>query len=152
MTARLVTLTKDHPEAWALMPQALARARSFCEHYDTDTDPETLCANVRQHFIADGTIRVIVAVREGNVTGHCVVSIEEWCGLRHVCVVQYELDEALTREQVRDCLEQIAWWGKGLGAKEVRILSRIDERGVARAKTFQRHGFRPMRLLMRKEV
>jgi hypothetical protein len=149
---RILPLVKSEPEAWALMPEALARIEKFCGTYDADSTPEVLRQAVMEHFVADdakSSVRVLVALRDGRMIGHTLVSLDAWCGKTYLTVVQFETDAPIPRHLVRDAMEQAAWWAKGKGASVMRVLARTDERGAARARAFRAfYGFCPKRVVM----
>lgn len=154
---RVLPLLREYPEAWARMPEALARIEKFCARYDTDTAPDVLAEAVRLHFLYDqpgpdrplaGGVRVLVALDGETMIGHAVLSLENWCGRLHVTILQYELDRPIPTSLVRDAVEQIVAWARARGAVSLRLFARQDERGAARARLFRRWGFRPTWLRM----
>jgi hypothetical protein len=153
----ILALVKSDPRAWAFMPAVLERVRAFCERYDLDSTPHVLSQTVIEHFVVDearSSVRALVALREERIVGHCLVSLEAWCGTVYATVVQYEMDEPLPTQQVRDTLEQVEWWAKGKGATVLRVLACLtDSRGPARIRAFQSlYGFRPTRQILDKEI
>lgn len=157
---RILPLHRDTPEAWGLIPAALARVRLFAQKYDADTDGDTLCEAIRLHFIQPDDkckLRVLVAVRDAEVVGHLVVSVDPWCGRFIAHIVQYEMNRGarVPRVDLRRALEQAMCWAESCGATTLRVLARIDERGqgTARARAFGAfYGFRAHRIVMDRDL
>jgi len=149
---RIYDLARIDPGSWALIPRVVERVGMFCRKYDTDTQPEQICQRVVEHFVVDEkrqTVRVWVATQGDDLIGHCVVTLDEWCGTVIATIVQYESDVPLNREQVRWAFDEIASWARSKGASVMRILTlHTDERGLARARLFHRlYGFHPTHMV-----
>lgn len=157
MSARLLTLTREYPECWHYMPAVLERVATFCTKYDTDTKPEYMVRQVSTHFVADDerqTVRAIAGLIDDRLVGHCVISLDSWCGTGIVTIAQFELDEPMPRAVIRDGLEQIAWWGKSRGGAIMRLWAiQDDSRGAARTRLFRMlYGFQPARMISDKAL
>src|SRR5690242_5854970 len=91
----IIALDRRDPRAWALMPAVLDRVRSFCERYQTDSTPEGLADRVMEHFAAADEacrlMRVLVALRDGELVGHCVISLDGFGGNVYATLVQYAM-------------------------------------------------------------
>src|SRR5262249_60115202 len=106
---RFVSLKRDDPESWALMPSVLARVGVFCVKYGTDTTAKVLLDAIMLHFASPETtdketgratapmILAMAAVSEGEVVGHLVLSVDYWCGSYLATIVQYETDVPIPR-------------------------------------------------------
>jgi hypothetical protein len=150
-------LDRMDPGSWALMPGVVNRVAMFCRKHETDTDPESIAQRVVEHFVVPEkrqTLRVWIAVHDGSLIGHCLVTIDTWCDKVIGTIVQYESDEPLERAQVRRAFDEIAEWSRGKGATTLRILTlHKDERGLARARLFQRlYGFKPTHMVCDREL
>jgi hypothetical protein len=150
-------LTRDEAQHWTLLPQVLLRVALFCRKHDTDTTPESLCQSIMEHFVCEPsrqTVRVVVALQDGQLIGHLIVSLDYWCGKLFGTIVQYETDATLPRPAVREALEKIADWAERKGAHLLRVLAIADDgRGDARARLFRSvYGFEPRRIMLDKPL
>jgi hypothetical protein len=129
------------PGAWSLMPELLARVRALSEQLEGVGDPGILCRAIELNFMADDPqIIAIVAVDDGQLVGHAILSLDHWLGHKYVMVQQYQLDKALSREAVRKHIAKIEEWGRNHGAVELRALVTGDtlERAYRAFYGFQR--------------
>mgnify|MGYP001384002624 CR=1 FL=1 len=144
---RIYPLSRLDPGSWALIPRVVDRVAMFCRKHDTDTPAEVICQRVVEHFVVDEatrqTVRVWVGVQGDELIGHCLVTLDEWCGTIIGTIVQYESDLPLERALVVAAFGEIAEWAKSKGARTLRLLTlHKDDRGHARARLFQRlYGF-----------
>src|SRR5262245_19190657 len=150
-------LTRERGEHWGLLPQVMVRAARFCDKHDTDTTPDSLCQAIAEHFVCEPsrqTVRCVVALEDGLLVGHLVVSVDPWCGKTFATIVQYETDVVLPRPAVREALEKIADWAERKGAHLLRVLAIHDDgRGEARARLFRSvYGFQPRRIMLDKPL
>ena len=148
-------LTRDSPADWTLVPQVLVRAAMFCRKYDADTTPESLCQSIMEHFVCEPgrqSVRAMVAVQDGVLVGHLLLSLDHWCGTMFCTVVQYESDQPLEHAKVLAAFDDIAAWARGKGATILRLLAIGDDgRAAARVRLFQRvFGFQPRRIMLDK--
>lgn len=148
-------LTRDNPSHWALLPEVIERAAGFCKRYDTDTRPEDLSQAIREHFVTDPrgqTVRGVVALKEGILVGHLLVSLDHWCGALFATIVQYEMDVPFPKAMLRATFDEIAEWARSKGAHILRGLAIADDgRGDARARLYRAmYGFKPRRIMLDK--
>lgn len=147
----LLVVEKSDPLAWGLMPMLCERIRAFCTKYDSDAKPETFIQQLQTSFVLrePGIIGMLLLDGNVNVTGHIVVSLEEWMGTRMATILQLESDEPLTEELVRAPLEWFEWWAIANKAEHFQCFARNQ----AAARLFERkYGFQNMRVLMRKKL
>src|SRR5215471_6978490 len=148
---RAIWLVKQDPEAWSLMPQALARVRAFCRKYDSD-DPlgENYTRAIEENFaIAAPAVLVRAIVESGAVVGHGLISIERWFERTFLTVVQYEISPEFHYPiaAIQADLKKIETWGRSRGCDGIQLLARTP----ALARAFSRfYGFDQHRVLMRK--
>lgn len=134
------------------MPNLLYRVAAFCKKHDTDTSEEQITQRVMENFVvpeARQHVRAWVAVQDGELIGHCLVTLDDWCGTIFATIVQYESDVPLDRAQVVRAFDDISAWARSKGASVMRILTlHKDDRGLARARLFQRlYGFHPTHMV-----
>src|SRR5262245_24752054 len=150
-------LTRDNAAHWALLPGVLLRAATFCNKFDSDTTPESLCQSIAEHFVCvpeRQTVRAVVALEDGALVGHLLVSLDPWCGRLFATIVQYESDVPLPRELVLKTFDEIAEWARSKGACILRALAIADDgRGAARARLYRSiFGFQPRRIMLDKRL
>ena len=146
----VVALHRANPIARGLMPQLLARVRALSEQLEGVGDPGILCRAIELNFMADDPqIIALVAVDDGQLVGHAILSLDHWLGHKYVMVLQYQLDEALPREIVREQMAKVEEWGRNHGAVEMRALVTGDN--LERAyRSF--YGFQRKQVLMTRPI
>lgn len=152
---RVIRLRDENPLAWALMPEALSRVRTFCRKYDSDADADLLCAHIKRNFdstsMPEPNLLLLVGVQGGRMVGHLLASLDEWCGSRHLSILQYEADQGVAPPVglMRAVLDQLGEWARQRGATAIQLLAR----NPALVRAFQRHyGFRVEKTLMRRSL
>ncbi len=143
---KIVILLKEDRGSWGLIPGFLDRVKNFCSKYDTDTDGIGLCRLLEAHFIADDPkFIMLAAVKNGEMVGHALASVEYYYGRKFLNIIHLELDEAVNRDDLNRGFEAMLSWGMLQGAEEVRISTSTRPK----AKMLKRfYGFKPHRMVM----
>ena len=146
----VLILEQTDAAAWQLMPELLKRVYEFCQKYDSDANTPQLLGSIKQSFVhpTPGIIGMLLLMN-GKVTGHLLVTLEEWMGCRMATIVQIESDVPLTHDIVDGPFEFLNDWAVFSGARYFQCLARNDT--VARLFS-QKYGFQRQRVLMRKRL
>ncbi len=147
---QIVNLTRQAPLSWAIMPEYLKRVKEFCSKYHSDTNGETLCRLIEMHFVAENPqFFMLVAVNSNGVKGHALAAIEVYYETKHLTIIQYELDQAISLEKREKGFEAMLSWGMLQGAEDVRLSTPAK----LKMRTFARfYGFEPHRIVMRRPL
>jgi hypothetical protein len=125
----------------ALLPVAIARVRKFSTAYGTD-DPggeELVKAILREASTDEPMVLVALFVRGRKVVGHYVVSVDTWMTSRLLTILQFELDESIPIERVREELAAVEAFGKTRGCSGLQALT-VNETLARAFRTF--YGFK----------
>lgn len=128
----IVTLCKEKPFAWALMPDFLERVRQFCIKYDTDNEPDILARSVMLDFVRDEPgFFIMVAVRDYNIVGHLLacISTAPWGTKKRLAVLQHKDDEGakIPEELLQAGLKMLVRWGREQGATQMTTVATNKE-------------------------
>ena len=150
---RILCLHRDNDESWAYVPLVCQRLRDFCTTYASEADPEQVIRLYQQQFLQDTPqLLVIVALQEGRIVAHLLVSLDWWMGARLATVLQYAQDtddmDLIPREQLHTTFTWLRQWAKAQGAGHLQCLVRHP----ALVRAFRQYGFAPAAMLLRQSV
>lgn len=102
------------------------------------------------HFVAENPqFFMMVAINSEGIKGHALAAIEVYYETRYLTIIQYELDQAVSLDKLKQGFEAILSWGLLQGAEDT-LLSTPTK---LKMRTFARYyGFKPHRIVMRRSL
>jgi len=136
-------------ESWILMPKVLRRIKQFCNKYDTETKSSYLIPQITQMFATDHPgLGLWGGIDEdGNMVGHILVTVEQYCGEPFLLVMQAGVDNGFPVGVTHKVFNEIERWGRKNKIKKIHISTeRLPE-------AFQRkYKFEKYKTVMIKEI
>lgn len=153
LDTRMLYLHREDAESWGYVPLLCARFRDFCVTYASEADPEQLIRLYQQQFLQDTPqLIAIVALQEGRIVAHLLVSLDWWMGARLATILQYVQDkedmDLIPHEQLHHTFAWLRQWARANGAGHLQCLVRHP----ALARLFRQYGFVSKAVLMRQPL
>lgn len=144
----VIYLTKNYGIAWELMPVALSRITAFSERYETDATAEYLCKKLVASFTSDCPgLMCFLLSEKGQIVGHVLCGLDEWCGRKLITILQYEVDGPGDPAIIARSLTELEKWARAIGADGWQAICR----NATLARVFRTYyGFEESGILVRK--
>lgn len=152
----VVPIVRDNAVCWSLLPELEQRVKAFSADFEPDMNSDKFWEDILQCFVQrDPHYTLFAVLDDGNVVAHCLLALNDFYGARSLDIMQYECDNAISREVAKEYLGHFESFAKWLGAKSVRCLADSPD-GSGRSRHVRAYralyGFKEFRSLMRREV
>lgn len=141
----------DNERCQKHLPKLLSRIIAFAKFYEPEEDAKSLVGRYLESFNTGvPTYIALVMTKDGTLVGHALLVVEERYGVRWLNVQQYEIDRLVghDRRQIQAWVDKVKEVAGKLNIKTIKA----SVRDGARARAFERYGFKQDYIIIKIEV